>query len=109
MENSLVQFAREQEIRSSLVLAVTAGQQAVTFNEGLYKAGLADLIDVLIGQRTFYQAEDQLLQADQQLLLTTIALYKALGGGWEIAEQTAAAIPAPAQPPQKSQEQREIP
>ena len=56
VENSLVQFAREQEIRSSLVLAVTAGQQAVTFNEGLYKAGLADLIDVLIGQRTFYQA-----------------------------------------------------
>ncbi len=108
VENSLVQFAREQEIRRSLVLAVAAGQQAVTFNEGLYKAGLADLTDVLIGQRTFYQAEDQLLQAEQQLILTTIALYKALGGGWELAEQTAAA-PAPAQLPEKSTKQRKIP
>ena len=100
VENALVQFAREQEVRSSLARAVTTGRQAVTFNEGLYKAGLADLTDVLAGQRTLYQAEDQFLQAEQQLLLTTIALYKALGGGWEIAEQTAA-VPASTQPPRK--------
>jgi NodT family efflux transporter outer membrane factor (OMF) lipoprotein len=102
VENTLIQFAREQEVRSSLAEAVTKGRQAVTFNEGLYKAGLADLTDVLAGQRTFYQAEDQLLQAEQQLLLSTIALYKALGGGWEIAERTAAA-PTANQPSQNFQ------
>lgn len=86
-ENTLVLFSRELDTRDSLISAVQTGRQAVQLSEGLYKSGLTDLIDVLSNQRIQYQAEDQLIQSEQQLALTTIALYKALGGGWEIAEQ----------------------
>lgn len=89
-ETLLDRYKREQEARDDLRQAVQTGRQAVSFNEGLYRTGLADLTDVLASQRTLYQTEDQLIQSEQQLLLTAIALYKAVGGGWEIAEKTAA-------------------
>jgi NodT family efflux transporter outer membrane factor (OMF) lipoprotein len=88
-ETLLDQYRREQEARNDLRQAVQAGRQAVSFNEGLYREGLADLTDVLASQRTLYQTEDQFIQSEQQLLLTAIALYKAVGGGWEIAERMA--------------------
>ncbi len=101
-ENTLILFSREQETRSSLAEAVKTGRQAVTLSEGLYKSGLTDLTDVLTSQRTQYQAEDQLIGSEQQLALYTIALYKALGGGWEIAEQAASGLsPADRQTHQK--------
>jgi outer membrane protein TolC len=103
-ENTLVLFSRELESRDSLISAVQTGRQAVQLSEGLYKSGLTDLIDVLSNQRIQYQAEDQLIQSEQQLALTTIALYKALGGGWEIAEQSASADPVNSRANQKNQE-----
>ncbi len=93
-ENDLVLFTREQETHASLADAARTGRQAVSLNEGLYKAGLADLTDVLTSQRIQYQADDQLIVSEQQLALTAIALYKALGGGWQIAEKTVGISPA---------------
>lgn len=103
-ENALIQFAREQETRGSLASAVQTGRQAVKLNEGLYSSGLTDLTDVLSSQRTQYQAEDQLIQSEQQLALSSITLYKALGGGWEIAEQTTNATSANGQEHQRTQQ-----
>ena len=103
-ENTLLLFSREQETRSSLAEAVQTGRQAVTLSEGLYRSGLTGLTDVLTSQRSQYQAEDQLIGSEQQLALYTIALYKALGGGWQIAEQAASAGPVDSQAPQQTQQ-----
>lgn len=99
VEDGLVEFSREQQTRASLARATQTGRETVRFNEGLYQAGLADLTDVLASQRTLYQAEDQLIESEQQVALTVISLYKALGGGWELAEQSATAPHDAAHPP----------
>ncbi|MBB5349278.1 efflux transporter outer membrane subunit [Desulfoprunum benzoelyticum] len=94
-ENALVGYSREQETRARLAAAVETGSQALTFNEGLYAAGLADLTDVLASRRTLYAAQEQLIISDQRLAANVIALYKALGGGWHITEATQPTPPAP--------------
>jgi outer membrane protein TolC len=50
---------------------------------GLYSAGRVSYLDVLDSQRSLNQSEDQLAVSDQAVSLDLIALYKALGGGWE--------------------------
>ena len=45
---------------------------------------------MLDSQRTLYAAEDQLIDSERQLAQNVVALYKALGGGWEISEPVAA-------------------
>jgi hypothetical protein len=42
---------------------------------------------VVDAQRSLYAAQDSLAQSDQELIDDLIAIYKALGGGWEMDEQ----------------------
>ncbi len=48
-----------------------------------YRAGLASLMDVVIAQRTSLDAEREAVEIARNRLLTSVALLKALGGGWE--------------------------
>ena len=48
-----------------------------------YENGLTDLLDVLEVQRNLYASQDTLAQSDQAVSSDLVALYKALGGGWE--------------------------
>jgi outer membrane protein, multidrug efflux system len=47
---------------------------------------LIDLLDVIEVQRNSYIAQDALAQSDQAVSSDLVALYKALGGGWETQE-----------------------
>ncbi len=50
--------------------------------ENRYQAGAEMLLTVLETQRALYQAQDQQVQLRMARLQASIALYKALGGGW---------------------------
>jgi outer membrane protein TolC len=50
-----------------------------------YKAGLADFTTVLTSERDLHAVEDEKAQSRVNVTTDMIALYKALGGGWEIA------------------------
>ena len=93
-ENALVTLDREREKRQQLTAAVTAAEQALTASRGLYRAGLTSFLNVLQSEATLHQAQDRLAQSDQLLALAMVALYKALGGGWQTAGP-----PAPSAPP----------
>ncbi len=82
-ENALVAYAREQEKHKILGQAVTSGQQAMTIAKGQYEAGLTTFLNVLLSEAALYQSQDKLTQSNQQLALDMVALYKALGGGWQ--------------------------
>jgi len=69
-----------------LARAVEADEQAVRLSEELYRNGLADFLRVLESQRSLYQSQDALVESDQAVSSNLIALYKALGGGWEQAK-----------------------
>ncbi len=82
-ENALVNYAQEQEQREHLQTAVESNLEAVRLSSDLYKAGLTDFLSVLDAQRELYANEDLLAQSRTAQTLDLIALYKALGGGWQ--------------------------
>lgn len=82
VEDGLVAFSREQETLRLLNEAVTSGRKAVMMSKGLFETGLTDFLNVLQSESALYQSEDQLVQSEQRLALSLVALYKALGGGW---------------------------
>ncbi len=83
VETALVAYAKEQEHRNSLAAAVASNRQAVDLAMKLYVAGRTDFLNVLNAQRSLFVTEDALTQSTRTLGTNLIALYKALGGGWQ--------------------------
>lgn len=84
VEDALVAYAKEQERMASLARSVEASKLAVSLAEELYRRGLTAFLDVLETQRALYQAESNLVASEAQVSTDLVALYKALGGGWEL-------------------------
>lgn len=83
VEDGLVFHAREQIRRSHLAAAVVSQRRAVELAEQRYAQGLAEFLTVLEAQRFLFLAQDSLVQSEQAVATHTIALYKAVGGGWK--------------------------
>jgi NodT family efflux transporter outer membrane factor (OMF) lipoprotein len=82
-ENALVRYSQEQTRRERLENAVKSNEEAVRLSSELYRAGLTDFLAVLDAQRDLYANEDLLAQSRTAQTVNLIALYKALGGGWQ--------------------------
>lgn len=82
-ENALVAISRERQRVSALTESVRANELAVTFAMERYVSGLQSYLAVIDAQRALYSAEDQLALSRQNHATAFVALYKALGGGWE--------------------------
>jgi NodT family efflux transporter outer membrane factor (OMF) lipoprotein len=83
VEDALVAHAREQHRRTLLAKAVTSQEKAVEIAKERYTQGLVDFLTVLEAQRFLYGAQDTLAQSEQAVATHTVALYKAVGGGWK--------------------------
>lgn len=95
VEGALVAYAKEQQRRAALADSVAANRRAVDMATQLYTAGRTDFLNVLSAQRSLFEAEDALAQSDRLVATGLVALYKALGGGWEEAGAEASAPQAP--------------
>jgi outer membrane protein, multidrug efflux system len=85
-EDALVAYGQERTRQQRLAEAVDASQVALTLSRELYVRGLVDFLTVLDNQRSLYAAQDQRVQSERTLIVSLIALYKALGGAWETTE-----------------------
>ena len=83
VENSLVAYVKEYERRAALADAVTANQEALRLATLRYTNGETDFLQVLSAQQSLFSTENSLVQSDRTSVTNLIALYKALGGGWE--------------------------
>jgi multidrug efflux system outer membrane protein len=83
VENALIVSDKEQAHREALVTAVTANRKAVALAETLYTEGQTDFLNVLQAQGALYTTEDALVQSTRTVSTNLVALYKALGGGWQ--------------------------
>lgn len=83
VEDALVAYSREQMRRAALLQAVLANREAVDLATEQYRQGVVDFLTVLEAQRAVYGSEDSLVQSDSRCSSNLVALYKALGGGWE--------------------------
>jgi len=84
VESALTTYAKEQDHYRALAEAVTNNRRAVDLSMKLYINGKTDFLNVLNSQRSLYTSEDALTQSRRSLSTNLVALYKALGGGWEV-------------------------
>lgn len=82
VEKALSSITRLDEQRDWQSEELRQAQTAFQIAESRYQAGAADLLTVLETQRTLYAAQDLNVQLRLSRLQASIALYKALGGGW---------------------------
>jgi outer membrane protein, multidrug efflux system len=83
VENALVNYGNEQTRYRSLLEAVAANRRALQLANELYTQGLVPFLNVLDAQRTVYTSESDLVVSEASMASNLVALYKALGGGWE--------------------------
>ncbi len=83
-ENALIAFDKEWEHRKALNDAVVANRKAVYLSMQLYTQGQTDFLNVLNAERSLFASEDALVQSNRSTATSLIAVYKALGGGWEV-------------------------
>ncbi len=84
VDNALTAYQAEQSRRDELVGAVAENRRALSSAQSRYQQGVADFLTVLVAQTNLLAAEQQLASSTTTVSSNLVALYKALGGGWEI-------------------------
>jgi outer membrane protein, multidrug efflux system len=84
VENALSGINHLEEARAFQLESVTQSERAFEGATLRYKAGSGDFLTVLEAQRTLYTARDQYSQYKLARLEASVALCKALGGGWQV-------------------------
>jgi NodT family efflux transporter outer membrane factor (OMF) lipoprotein len=87
VENWLVRHAQEQLRRDALREAVLANREAAELARLLWANGVGGFLDVLVAERSLLETESQLVVSETAVSTSLVALYVALGGGWEQAEE----------------------
>ncbi|HEY4030301.1 MAG TPA: TolC family protein [Caulobacteraceae bacterium] len=88
-EQALSGYGTELDRHSALQTARDQSAEALRLAQVRFQAGGASFLDVLDAQRTLVSADATLAASDEAMVADQIALFKALGGGWEDAPATA--------------------
>jgi NodT family efflux transporter outer membrane factor (OMF) lipoprotein len=100
VENGLVTFLRAREREQLQAMSVRGQRTAVRQAEARYNGGVENLTRVTLLQQTLVQEEDTLAQAQGEIAIGLIQVYRALGGGWQIRLTGCdAALPPPPEMP----------
>ena len=83
VSNALVGYHKNREYSASqTLLAQTLREQSALANVR-YVGGVSSYLEVLDTERQRLTAEQQLAQAQRDVLTSLVQLYKTLGGGWQ--------------------------
>jgi len=82
-ENSLVTHARARDRLVHDEAAFRASSTAAGLARVRYENGASDFLQVLDAERTLLESEDRLARSRTEAATSLIAVYKALGGGWQ--------------------------
>lgn len=85
-ENALVTYNQERARRASLVLAVQASEKANDLAKLRYKEGVSDFLALLDSEQRLLESQNQLAVSETVTATALTAVYKALGGGWQVME-----------------------
>jgi multidrug efflux pump len=83
-EDALVDFGREQVRRDYLRDSARSAGEAMELARQRYEGGVSDFLPVLDAERTQLDIQAQLAASETRTATSLVAIYKALGGGWEI-------------------------
>lgn len=83
VNDALVNLRQHSETELMLNDGLIAAKKAVAISENRYESGYSAYLEVLDAQRTYYDVALTLISSRQARLQSSVALYKALGGGWQ--------------------------
>ena len=93
VDNALTAYAEAQRRRMQVADAAAQNATALQAARQRYAEGVIDFLTVNLAQSQLLQSENDLASSDTQIATDLVALYRALGGGWEIAEATGPSRP----------------
>ena len=86
VEDALITFLKAQESAVDLQRSVDAAQRSVETSLIQYREGAIDYQRVVDSQTKLLDVMNRLAQKRSSIATNLIAVYKALGGGWEVGE-----------------------
>jgi len=87
VEATLSDYRAERERRARLVTALAEAERVVRRAQARQRLGSDSYLVVVDAERSRNDAATQLLAADLRIAQLQVALFRALGGGWETASQ----------------------
>ena len=82
-EQALTTYAAELDRHAALTAARDRANEALRLANIQYQAGTASFLDLLTTETTVVTADQQLAASDQLLSSDQVAVFQALGGGWQ--------------------------
>lgn len=83
VNDALISVRQNTERESALNQSQVAAKKVLEISNNRYQSGYSAYLDVLDAQRVYNDASLAFVQARQARLESTVALFKALGGGWQ--------------------------
>ena len=84
VENAIVGFLREQDRAASLTGSTKAAARSVELASLQYEKGMIAYQPLLDSERVLVQQQDTLAESRGLIGVNLVAVYKALGGGWQV-------------------------
>ena len=86
VDNALTAYVEAQRRRVQLADAVAQNRAALDAARQRYTEGVIDFLNVNAAQSALLQTENDLAASQTQIATDLVALYRALGGGWQVAD-----------------------
>jgi len=86
VDDALTAYREAQHRRTDVARSVTENQAALQAARQRYADGAIDFLNVIATQAQLLQSENDLADSDTQIATDLVNLYRALGGGWEVAD-----------------------
>ena len=82
VQNSMITYKYKLIETQEAVKVKEESYRSLEYALDLYKKGLTAYSDVLTAQQTYLEYNNSLVVSQGDVLLATISIYQALGGGW---------------------------
>jgi NodT family efflux transporter outer membrane factor (OMF) lipoprotein len=86
VDDALTAYREAQNRRADVARSVTENKAALQAARQRYSEGAIDFLNVNSTQTQLLQSENDLADSDTRIATDIVSLYRALGGGWEVAD-----------------------
>jgi NodT family efflux transporter outer membrane factor (OMF) lipoprotein len=86
VDDAVTAYREAQRRRADVARSVTENQTALQAARQRYSEGAINFLNVTTTQAQLLQSENDLADSDKQIATDLVNLYRALGGGWEVAD-----------------------
>jgi NodT family efflux transporter outer membrane factor (OMF) lipoprotein len=86
VDDAITAYREAQLRRGHVARSVTENRAALQVARQRYSEGAIDFLNVITTQAQLLQSENDLADSDTQIATNLVNLYRAIGGGWEVAD-----------------------